>query len=136
MTRLVLDTNVVISGLLFGGPPGRLLERLWAGRFRLVLSAAILSEYSRALAYPRFGLRPGEVRKLVDGLLRPFSSLTAVEAGPPVCRDPGDDMFPYCAVAAQADAIVTGDRDIRAVGPAFQGIPILTVSDVLQQLGD
>ena len=131
MTRLVVDTSVVISGLLFGGRPGRLLERLWTGQFRLALSEAIISEYSRALSYPRFGLRHHEAEELIDGLIRPFSDLTTVEAGPAVCRDRQDDMFLYCAVAARARAIVTGDRDILAVGATFRGVPILTVKEAL-----
>jgi putative PIN family toxin of toxin-antitoxin system len=95
-----------------------------------------MAEHSRALSYPRFSIRPRGVERLIDGLIRPFSDLTAVETGPPVCRDRHDDMFLHCAVAAQARAIVTGDRDILAVGTAFRGIPILTVAKALQQFGD
>jgi putative PIN family toxin of toxin-antitoxin system len=136
MTRLVLDTNVIVSGLLFGGAPGRLLERLWTGRFRLAASPEILSEYRRVLAYPAFVLKPGETRRLVDVYVLPFCDIIRASAGSAVCRDSDDDKFLYCAVAAHAHAIVTGDRDILILGPAFREIPIITVRQALQEFAD
>jgi putative PIN family toxin of toxin-antitoxin system len=136
MTRLVLDTNVTVSGLLFGGAAGRLLERLWAGRFRLAASPEILSEYRRVLAYPAFTLKSAETRRLVDTYLLPFCDIVRAVTGSAVCRDSDDDKFLFCAVAARARAIVTGDRDILILGPAFRGIPILTVRQALQEFAD
>ncbi len=136
MTQLVLDTNVIVSGLLFGGIAGRLLERLWTRRFRLAASPEILSEYRRVLTYPAFALKPGETRRLMEGYVLPFCDIIRALVGPAVCRDPDDDKFLYCAVAAHARAIVTGDRDILILGPAFRGIPILTVRQALQESAD
>jgi putative PIN family toxin of toxin-antitoxin system len=136
MTQLVLDTNVIVSGLLFGGIAGRLLERLWTGRFRLAASPEILSEYRRVLAYPAFALKPREAQRLVDVYVLPFCDVVRALAGPAVCRDPDDDKFLYCAMAAHAHAIVTGDRDILILGPAFRGIPILTIRQALQKFAD
>ena len=136
MTRLVLDTNVIVSGLLFGGAAGRLLERLWTGRFRLAASPEILSGYRQVLTYPAFALKPGETRRLMEVYVLPFCNVVRALAGPAVCRDQDDDKFLYCAVAAHAHALVTGDRDILIIGPTFRGIPILTVRQALQEFAD
>jgi putative PIN family toxin of toxin-antitoxin system len=133
MTRIVLDTNVLISGLLFGGAAGRLLERMWTGKFRIAASPAIEAEYVRVLAYPRFQLGRQEIGRLVDSYILPFCDHVPAKTGPAVCRDPHDDKFLYCAVAARALAIVTGDKDILAVGAEFRGIPIVTVRQALQE---
>jgi putative PIN family toxin of toxin-antitoxin system len=136
MTRLVLDTNVIVSGLLFGGAAGRLLERLWTGRFRLAASPEILSEYRRVLTCPAFTLKPAETRRLMETYLLPFCDIVRAVTGSAVCRDSDDDKFLYCALAARARALVTGDRDILILGPAFRGIPILTVRQALQEFAD
>jgi uncharacterized protein len=133
MTRLVLDTNVLISGLLFGGAAGRLLERMWTGKFRIAVSPEIETEYIRVLAYPRFHLGRQEIERVQNRYILPFCDHIPVKTGPAICRDPHDDKFLYCAVAARASAIVTGDKDILAVGPEFRGIPILTVQQALQE---
>ena len=132
MTRLVLDTNVLISGLLFGGAAGRFLERMWTGKFRIAVSPEIEAEYVRVLAYPRFHLDRQDIARLKDSYILPFCDHVPVKVGPAVCRDLHDDKFLYCAVAARASAIVTGDKDILAVGTEFRGIPILTVQQALQ----
>jgi uncharacterized protein len=129
--RFVLDTNVVVSALLFRAETSKLQEFWAAGRFRLVASPMMLDEYRRVLAYPRFGLSPEESSGLMVAHVLPFCDIVEVEPGPPVCRDENDDMFLYAAVAARADAIVSGDKDVLVLGPEFQGIPILTARQAI-----
>lgn len=110
--RIVLDTNVFVSAVFFGGVPGSILEAWRDGRVELVLSADILDEYQRVgriLASEYTG---------VD--LEPFLALLAVEAEvveapalpAPVSSDPDDDKFLACALAGGVVAIVSGDRDL------------------------
>lgn len=110
--RIVLDTNVFVSAVFFGGIPGRLLEAWRDGSVQLVLSPEILDEYQRVgriLAAEHAG---------VD--LEPFLALLTVnaeivEAPPlpsPVSPDPDDDKFLACAIAGGVAAIVSGDRDL------------------------
>ena len=73
---------------------------------------------------------------MIDVYVLPFCDIVHATSGSAVCRDPDDDKFLYCAKAARARAIVTGDRDILAIGPAFRGIPILTVRQALQEFAD
>ena len=110
--RIVLDTNVFVSGVFFGGVPGRILEAWRDARVRLVLSADILDEYQRV------GQVLGSQYSGVD--LEPFLRLLTVQAEiveapdlpEPVSADPDDDKFLACAIAAGVAVIVSGDKDL------------------------
>ncbi len=110
--RIVLDTNVFVSGVFFGGVPGRLLEAWRDGLIRVVLSAEILDEYQRV------GQELGT--QYIGVTLEPLLGLLAVAAefveapalGEPVSCDRDDDKFLACAVAAGVTVIVSGDRDL------------------------
>ena len=122
--RVILDTNVFVSGVFFGGIPGRIIEAWRHARIQLVLSAEILDEYRRvgqALA----AQHPG-----VD--LGPFLGLLMVHAeiveAPPladrVALDPDDDKFLACAIAAGPAIVVSGDKDLLNQ-TGWQGIRVL-----------
>lgn len=110
--KVILDTNVFISGVFFGGVPARILYAWRDAHIQLVLSAEILEEYQRV------GGILGDQYPGVD--LEPFLALLAVhaefvEAPPlaePVTADPDDDKFFACAVAAGVTVIVSGDKDL------------------------
>ena len=128
MKRVVLDTNVLVSALLFGGRLDALIGRWKSGDLIPLFSRATFAEFRRVLAYPRFGLTGPEINALIEEEILAWCEV--VETGEEirgVCRDPGDDIFLSCAVAAGADAIVSGDRDLLDLG-AFRGIPILSVA--------
>lgn len=115
MVRAVLDVNVLVSAVLTpGGKPTRLLERWGQGAFEIAVSPLLLDELEDVLSRPRIGKRADERarRELVAGL----RAGAIVIADPPlervVPRDPGDDYLVTLARAAQADAIVTGDRHL------------------------
>ncbi len=128
MKRVVLDTNVLVSALLFGGRLDALIGRWKSGELIPLFSRATFAEFRRVLAYPRFGLTGPEINALIEEEILAWCEV--VETGEEirgVCRDRGDDIFLSCAVAAGADAIVSGDRDLLDLG-AFRGIPILSVA--------
>jgi len=117
--RAVLDTNVLVSGVFFGGPPYEILSAWRHGRLGLVLSAEILDEY-RVVGQRLAAEYPG-----VD--IGPILALLAVHAEfvvapplvAPVCDDPTDDKFFACALASSCKIIVSGDRHLhRASGYA------------------
>ena len=122
--RVILDTNVFVSGVFFGGPPGRILDAWRDGRVQPVLSAEILEEYRR-VGQVLGGQCPG-----VD--LEPFLALLAVHAdfvdtptlSEPVSSDPDDDKFLACAVAAGVTVIVSGDKDLVEQS-GWRGVHIL-----------
>lgn len=133
--RWVLDTNVLISALLF--PAGRLtwIRDAWRPAFIIPLaSRETTTELIRVLCYPKFGLTPREREDLLADYL-PYCESIIVSTPPPVpeCRDPFDRPFLELAVAGRADALVTGDKDFHSLAPAFP-IPILTPADALAAL--
>lgn len=132
VARVVLDTNVLVSAILFGGTPGRLVALWQTGRIRAYASPPIVAEYLRVLAYPRFELTPPEIEYLLYGQILPYFELVDPPPGPAVIReDPSDDMFLLCAVEARAHAIISGDRHLLNQ-VSYRNIPILTVARFLQ----
>ncbi len=125
--RWVLDTNVVLSALLF--PSGRLtwLRDAWrSGATVPLASGETTTELIRVLHYPRFGLAPGEQEDLLADYL-PYCESVVVSGAvvTPECRDPRDRPFLELALAGEADALVTGDKDLLALADAF-AIPIIS----------
>ena len=107
--RLVLDTNVLVSGLLNPhGPPGRILDLVLAGKLRLVVDDRIADEYREVLLRPRFGFDPAAVAALltfVEGESEWVSALPVAIA----LADVGDQPFAEVAIASAADFLVTGN---------------------------
>lgn len=115
--RAVLDTNVLVSALLFTGISSELVPLWQRGAFVVLLSRAILEEYLRVLSYPKFQLSEEEIKGLIQEELLPY-----VEVVNPrrrlrvVKRDPSDDKFLECAVAGKAQVIISGDKDLLSLG--------------------
>lgn len=134
MIRAVLDTNVLVSALLFSGPPSRLVPAWQAGRVRPVISADILDEYLRVLAYPKFDLTRAEIRSLIEDELLPFVDTVPVAAqtAHPL-RDPDDAKFLACAVSAGVSWLVSGDADLLDLH-RIESVRIVSVTAFLEQL--
>ena len=132
--RVVLDTNVLVSGIFFSGVPGRVLEAWADERFELVLSPAIFDEYLRAcarLAESRSGLEYEAVLATIVG----HGTLVAdAVPGEPITVDPDDDKFMLCASSAGA-TVVSGDSDLLHVS-GWRGVEVLRPRDFLRRLGD
>jgi len=132
--RAVLDTNVVISALLFSGPPSRLVSAWQSSRLRPAVSAPILDEYIRVLAYPKFELTSTEIRSLVEEELLPFiESVKALDTPVPEVRDPDDAKFITCAVTAGVRWIVSGDDDLLSLHH-IRSVEVISVTGFSQQL--
>ena len=133
MLRVVADTNIYVSAYNFGGFPGKFLELAQDGQIHLFISAPILQELERVLRQ-KFGWPEERVGRVITNVLR-FTHLVIPEKRLAVVTDdPTDDRILECALKAQADAIVTGDSHLLKL-KTFQGIAILTVSNVLRRFG-
>ena len=118
--RIILDTNILISGSFFRGIPSRILDACVDGQFELVMSPEILDEYRR-VGEEFSGQRPNEDFDALLGVL--LARAIIVEPKPlsrPVCRDPDDDKFLACAQLGRALVIVSGDKDLLAVPNDFE----------------
>jgi putative PIN family toxin of toxin-antitoxin system len=130
--RVVLDTNTLISALLFSGTASRLVSLWQSGEISVLLSRAILQEYLRTLAYPKFRLTDQEIRELIEEDLLPFVETVEVKKSLKVItRDPEDNKFLECAVAGRVSYIVSGDSDLLELG-SYSGIRIISVGEFLR----
>ena len=129
---LVLDTNVVISAILFGGIPGKLIELWKKGSITPLITEDIMAEYLRVLAYPKFKLSEEEVHYIIHQEILPFFKVVNSKPGPSIIKkDPDDDKFIQCAIAGQAKIIISGDRHLLAQ-KSYKEIKILTSSQFLE----
>lgn len=128
---VVIDTNVLVSALLFGGVPGKLVP-LWKERtIRPKASKEIIDEYLRVLAYPKFQLSKEEMNYLLNYEILPYFEILGVKEGPTlVVRDPSDDKFIRCAQAAGARIVISGDQHLLKLS-AYGKIKVLSPSDFL-----
>lgn len=135
MVRIVIDTNIWISGLLWKGDAWRLLKLVEAGEVELYIAYPMLLELEEVLAYERFQNRL-QVLQVTPAQLAAYalSLATAIDASRPqipiVAVDPDDDIFLVCAVAAQAIYVVTNDRHLLAL-KAYQGVEIVRLEEFL-----
>ena len=135
--RVVCDTNVAVSALVFRA--GRLgwLREAWSSRAVVPLvSRDTLAEFVRVLRYPKLRLEAGETKDLIAQYMENAETVAQVgtAARIPQCRDPDDRVFLRLAYAARADALVTGDADLLSLAGRSR-IPILAPAALKRRLG-
>ena len=132
--RTVLDTNVLVSALLFGGQPGRLRDLWGAGRLVPLVSRETFADFSKVLSYPKFRRTPTEIAALIENELLPFVEvIEAIKPAAGVCRDPHDDMFLALAASGHAAYLVTGDQDLLVLG-AYEGCRVVRLAEFLETI--
>jgi putative PIN family toxin of toxin-antitoxin system len=135
--NLVLDTNIVVSGIIWRGPPHELLQRVFAGEATTWTCAESQAELLQVLNYPKLrgllqerGLEPERITERYAALCRWVRIAPLVQ---PICRDPQDDRLLACTLTAKADALVSGDDDLLSLR-AVNEIPIITAVECLRRL--
>lgn len=139
--RVVLDTNVVLSALVFGGGQAGRLRMGWQqGAFVPLVSTASVQELVRVLAYPKFRLSTPDQGELLADYL-PYAQTVRIPQPPPLvpeCRDPLDVPFLQLAVAGKAQVLVSGDKDLLVLSDEFKqawGCLIVTIDVFQNQIG-
>lgn len=137
--KLVIDINVLVSGSLWKGNPSRLLDAVLDGVATLCVSPAVLAEFQEVVDRIKFRKRLEATHRNAQELISLFRGAAVVVEDrsiplPSNLRDPDDVLVLACAVAAGADAIVTGADDLLSM-KIFEGMPILTVRQALEKLG-
>lgn len=130
--KVVLDTNVFVSGVFFSGPPFHILQAWTDGKIKLIISPEILDEYRRvgeilAEKHPAIDLEP--MLEYVIHNATVFSVPSLLER---VCDDPDDDKFLACALASRSNLVVSGDRHLLKVS-GYQNIEVLKPRDFLDK---
>ncbi len=135
--RVVLDTNVVASALLWGGTPERLIEAAGEGTLELFTSQALLAELAGILGRAKFSAKLRHRNLSATDLVERYRELAETVEAAPIeearLRDPDDAAVLACALAARVEAIVSGDDDLRALR-TFEGIPILSPAECIVRM--
>lgn len=129
MIAVVLDTNILVSGLGWSGPPSLIVDAVVAGEMLLVSSPPLLAELEQVLAYPKLAAVFPDPAGIVERI-RVVAEVVEPTFTLGVTADEADNRVIEAAVAARVDAVVTGDGKLLAVGD-YDGIPIMSAARFL-----
>jgi putative PIN family toxin of toxin-antitoxin system len=130
--KIVLDTNVLVSGIFFSGPPADILRAWSRGKFRLVLSPEILDEYTRVSTELADKFPDIDIRRILDLVVVRSEVCSPAALPQQVCEDPHDDKFFAAALDRRAKIIISGDKHLLRVS-GYQGVSVLTPRQFLAQ---
>ena len=128
--KAVVDTNILVSGIFWGGKPEQVLNLWRNGELHLLVTKDILDEYLRVLDHLGH-LDEDLVSDWTDHICK-YSLVVLKTASTELCRDASDNKFLECAISARADCIISGDKDLLIL-ETIQGIPILNPSQFLNR---
>lgn len=133
--KVVMDTNVFVSGVFFSGPPYQILKAWQSGEFELVVSQEILDEYQRvgeilAEERPNIDLNP-----ILNFVIEHAKVYKPAKLKEPVCEDPDDDKFFACALASGSGVIISGDKHLLKVS-GYEGIEVLKPREFVDRYMD
>ena len=135
--RVVLDTNCLVSALLFSKESLSWLRNAWqGGRIVPLISRATMDELLRVLQYPKFHLTKEDIDYLLADFM-PWAEVVEIKRAPsklPELSDPDDVKFLVLAVTAKADALISGDKDILRAKGKLKDLPVLTLAEFRQRL--
>jgi uncharacterized protein len=134
--RVVIDTNTVISGLLWGSYPRQIIDLVRTQEITVYTSSFLLQELSEVLSRPKFYQRRQTVlEETPESLVNNYRNLVKIVdiyyGEKIVLNDPDEDQVLACAISANADYIISGDRDLLTL-KLYQNIPIVTATEFMK----
>ncbi|MBN1765432.1 MAG: putative toxin-antitoxin system toxin component, PIN family [Sedimentisphaerales bacterium] len=133
ITKVVIDTNVFVSGIFFSGPPARILNAWQKDRIQMAVSEEIIEEYRRVLEDLSATLEPLDFNPVWERLFIKAELVSSYYFKEPVCDDPDDDKFLACAMASKSRYVISGDKHLLKIGK-FHNISIVTPRVFLDKL--
>ncbi len=132
MIKAVIDTNIFISAILFGGELDKLIELWKSKRFVFLLSKEMLEEYIKVLSYDKFKLSEEMVKRIIYEELLPYTKIIKVRKKINIIKeDPSDNIFLECAEEGRADYLISGDKHLLQLGQ-YKAIKILTSREFIK----
>lgn len=128
--RVVLDTNIIISALMFGGKPEQVYQKILNGECDAYISREIFEEIAGVLSRKKFGFTEAFLQLLEEEMKSYFHWVAPITKIKTVCRDEEDHKIIECALAGKAHFIITGDQDLLTLHP-YKNIQILNPEDYL-----
>jgi len=129
--RIILDTNVLISGIFFSGPPYQILQAWRDGNISIILSQEIFDEYRRVAETLSSQFNEISIDDILNLIAINADFFQPIELSQSICDDPDDDKFIACAIASNVKVIVTGDKHLLKV-TGFKGIEIITPKQFIE----
>lgn len=134
MIRVILDTNIFVS-MALGGRIGKINDEWRRGKFLLVVSEEIVSEYLNVLQRPKFRLSSTTITQIINRVYRKAAFVSPNETLDVVHADPTDNKFVEAAIAGKADFIVSGDKHLLDL-KEFRSIPIIMAREFMDWLDE
>lgn len=129
--NIVIDTNVIISAIFFGGLPLKLLEQLFDDKFKAFATPEIIQEYFETYNELHRRYRTNGNGLIISQILNKMHIISS-DSSVHVCRDPDDNKFINCALSAKCLYIVSGDKDLLSI-KIYKGIKIVSVADFISR---
>lgn len=122
--KVVLDTNVLISGIFFSGPPFQILKAWQEGKIKIIASEEILSEYQRVTEELSHQFPSVDIGRILELITVHAEVVDASDFQLTICKDPDDNKFISCALAIKSKIIVSGDKHLLNIS-GYKGINVL-----------
>jgi putative PIN family toxin of toxin-antitoxin system len=130
--RVILDTNVFISGIFFSGPPSKILKAWGNHSFQIVLSQDILNEYQRVAEDLSFKFPAIDILPIIEQITIHAQFVDTQEVDIALCKDPDDDKFIECAIVGECKIIISGDKHLLKLS-GYQGIIIMNPRNFVEK---
>lgn len=114
--KVVIDTNVFVSGIFFSGPPSRILKAWQDDRIQIAISEDIITEYKRVIDTLSVKFEDINFDPILELLLIEAELVPSYSFKEPVCEDPEDDKFLACAIVSKSKYIISGDKHLLKIG--------------------
>jgi len=130
--RIILDTNVLISGIFFSGPPSQILKAWGNQSFQIALSRKILDVYQRVAKNLSSKFPTVDIISILEIVTTHAQFVDTQGVDINVCEDPDDDKFIECAVAGKCNTIISGDKLLLKLS-RYHGVTILTPRNFVEK---
>lgn len=130
--KVILDTNILISGIFFSGPPYEILEAWKKGDVQFVLSSEIIDEYIKVSKVLGDRFSGVEISPILMLIITHSETIQSPPFPHQVCEDPDDDKFLTCALSSESKIIISGDKHLLKLS-GYRGIAILTPRAFVEQ---